>query len=304
MYMQNNEEKQEKPKLTNKEAQIILNKVQDRLAELKEEQNNNLIHKLELEGIYQHDYSLPLYKYVSYERALQILSNRTIKYSICKDFNDLFELNDALLDVNYDEAIQSAKGLALSKAPHLSEEEVKLLSNILNDRKGLNCQRLKQFFENAKNKLGIFCASKTYLNNLMWSHYADSHKGVCLGFYIKPTQDEKTYTYLRVTYKKYLKPVRYSFIDKSTQILALLYWTHVKSKVWEYEQEIRVINFKQNGIVSLENMEIKEIYYGANMPEENEQELEDTLNNKVYNIFKKGKMKFSKNSFNLEVIER
>jgi len=31
-------------------------------------------------------------------------------------------------------------------------------------------------------KYGVLCFSRRWNNILMWSHYADGHKGICLGF--------------------------------------------------------------------------------------------------------------------------
>lgn len=288
--------------LTVDEAKIKVKEAEEKLLALLEEQENNLSHKLELEGIYYHNPNLPIYKYVTYERAIQILSNNSIFYSSCKNFNDPFELNDALLNVDYDEALEQAKTTALSKANFVSQKVLDLFLEELDRLKEKHLEDLKQFFEASRNKLGIFCASKTYLNTLMWSHYGNSHKGICLGFHIKPIKDETTYTYLSVAYKEHLKPVPFSFVNPEQHYFSLIYWMNVKSKVWEYEQEIRVINFKQNGVVALDNMEIKEIFYGVGLSESETKDIDDIINAKAYNILKKGKMKISKDTFNLELI--
>jgi len=38
-------------------------------------------------------------------------------------------------------------------------------------------------------KYGVLCFSRSWNNVLMWSHYADRHKGICLGFDVL---DERT----------------------------------------------------------------------------------------------------------------
>ena len=289
--------------MTKEEVKIIVREIQMKLSALEEEQENNLMHKLELEGIFYHDRNLPIYKYVTYERALEILLNSSIFYNSCKNFNDPFELTEALLGVDYNEAHEEAKKIALSQATFESQEELTQLTEELDKLKEQNCEELKQFFENTKNKLGIFCASKTFLNTLMWSHYANSHKGVCLGFYIKPTIEETKYSYLSVAYKERIKSVPFSFINPSENHFPLIYWMNVKSKVWEYENEIRVINFKQNGVLPLDNMEIKEIFYGVGLTQSEKQNLDNILAAKNYNIIKKGAMKISKNTFDLEMTD-
>lgn len=290
-----------KQELTVEEAKFMLKEMEARLAVLKEEQDNNLIHKLELEGIYYHDRNLPIYKYVTYERAIQILSTNSIFYNSCKNFNDPFELNDALLVVDYDSAIEEARKIALDKAHFTSQEELDFISNELDKQKGQSLEELKQVFEDARLNLGIFCGTKSYLNTLMWSHYANNHKGICLGFYIKPIEKETTYSYLDVAYKQQLKPMPYSFTNPTQHYFSLIYWMNVKSKVWEYEQEIRVINFKENGVIPLDNMEIKEIFYGVGLAENEIQTLDNLIKSKGLDIVRKGKMKISKTSFDLEL---
>lgn len=293
-------EQQDKPILNQEELQIMVDKMQVKQAGLIDYLNNNFLHKLELEGIYNHDKSLPIYKYVSYERAVQIMSNRSIRYSPCKDFNDPYELTDALLKIDYEEAIQKVKKDALGQASDIDSEELKLISELLDNKKEKYYKQLNSVFDKYRDKIGIFCASKSFLNTLMWSYYADNHKGVCLGFYIKPVEVEQK-SYMSVAYKQHLMPVRFSYLDESQMIFAFLYWMNVKSKVWEHEQEIRVINYQGNGVQPLENMEIKEIYYGVGLSEEYQQNLEKFLTIRVHNIIKKGKMKTEQSSFNLGV---
>ena len=100
--------------------------------------------------------------------------------------------------------------------------------------------------------IGIFCLTETFENLLMWSHYSNSHKGFVLGFnadhtYFQQTEDKKGIA-------GYVKKVRYTterpkitLIDLSkTNEQNLDNWVKniiwVKSGVWEYESEWRMIN--------------------------------------------------------------
>lgn len=87
-------------------------------------------------------------------------------------------------------------------------------------------------------KLGLFSASATWEHPLMWSHYADHHRGVAIG--IDPIQisgkrfhpvkyaDEVA----RISIADYAKDSRDVFLDLSLR----------KSAIWEYEQEYRTMN--------------------------------------------------------------
>jgi hypothetical protein len=75
---------------------------------------------------------------------------------------------------------------------------------------------------------GILCFSKTWDNPVLWSHYADRHRGIALGFDINPEMVKA------VDYKKRRPPFRGA--DESS-IHTLLYTKH---RDWHYEKELRV----------------------------------------------------------------
>lgn len=87
----------------------------------------------------------------------------------------------------------------------------------------------------AIDQIGMLCLSGAPDVPLMWSHYADSHAGVCLGF-------DPEVSYFRIA-----QPVRYtrkrSVVDPSVQnneqmLDASLY---TKSLDWAYEEEWRIV---------------------------------------------------------------
>ncbi len=47
-------------------------------------------------------------------------------------------------------------------------------------------------FIDRRTKAGIYSLSKSYNENLMWTHYANKHRGYCLGFdYNKPPNESQ-----------------------------------------------------------------------------------------------------------------
>lgn len=75
---------------------------------------------------------------------------------------------------------------------------------------------------------GIICFSKTWSNPLLWSHYADKHKGICLG--IEFPSENLT----RMRYKKLRVPVSSDIDEHSMQKILTTKFNH-----WRYEQEYR-----------------------------------------------------------------
>ena len=84
---------------------------------------------------------------------------------------------------------------------------------------------------------GLLCFSEQWKNPVLWSHYGDKHRGMCLGFNIKKElvqkircEDRRIGTEL----EKRRNPFK---IDKSLQDLLIC----TKFRHWQYEKELRVI---------------------------------------------------------------
>ena len=93
--------------------------------------------------------------------------------------------------------------------------------------------------KDAVKQRGICCFSESDDSLLMWSHYANKHKGVCLTFNVSKDKDIFTkHPYLVEYPPKY--PVFNWPRDRGTfKPLRLLIST--KSKEWEYENEVRIV---------------------------------------------------------------
>lgn len=93
-----------------------------------------------------------------------------------------------------------------------------------------------QMVDNAQNKLYLKAFSINCVNNLMWSHYADSHKGICI---------EYDFRYAKQDVVNHLYPVQYSdhqFTFKNPAGLDVHPFLLLrKSKDWRYEKEFRLI---------------------------------------------------------------
>lgn len=107
---------------------------------------------------------------------------------------------------------------------------------------------------NEKHKTKICSLSKTYQNGLMWSFYADSHKGCCIE--VEPVNPKKAWTELDVKYVDTM----YN-LNGSSSIEDILSY---KSKHWEYEKEVRFIKTldSKNRISPYLKVKIKTIYLG------------------------------------------
>lgn len=111
--------------------------------------------------------------------------------------------------------------------------------------KNLKQTNIENFFKKALTKtleqVGICSFSEVYDDILMWSHYADSHRGICLRF------KASSYTPFFNEAQQVEYQVDYPCIDilnddDNKKLLKILF---TKSKHWEYEYEWRITNYKE-----------------------------------------------------------
>ena len=125
-----------------------------------------------------------------------------------------------------------------------------------------------------------------YLNELMWAHYADSHKGVCIKYHFPNSftkfvdnSDGVTCFFNDVTYSN-SDISQYSNKDSINMKDAFF----LKGKQWEYENELRLLYFDVNGregykVIKAENC-IEAVYFGLRCSEENKTTIMNILKDK------------------------
>jgi hypothetical protein len=104
---------------------------------------------------------------------------------------------------------------------------------------------------------GIACFMSSCDNLLMWSHYADSHKGVCLKFDI--LEDASFFTPAKkVNYSRDYP--EYDYLTNKNDFVNQMFFT--KSEDWAYEGEVRVLK-NINGNYSFHPKSLKEVIFGC-----------------------------------------
>lgn len=98
--------------------------------------------------------------------------------------------------------------------------------------------------------LSICSFSENYRSHLLWSHYADGHRGMAFGF----TIDNSKYDIQKVNYNglSHFDDLPITLDEKKQVFLN-------KIKDWEYEEEYRVISEKQCFI----DIKIEKIIFGT-----------------------------------------
>lgn len=192
-----------------------------------------------------------LYKYtVSTQRALNMVENQEVWFSTMSQFNDPFEGIYYIADDISHEAIISLAIKSLSEEGRSwSGISSHIADNIMKDDfGGLQIKEevktkirasIQEMIETTKNS-GILSLAEDSNNILMWSHYANEHKGICVE--LGRNIDEDTGN------DKRCRPVKYSKEYPQPSIEDVLKGDHAltdkvaytKSVDWAYEKEWRV----------------------------------------------------------------
>jgi hypothetical protein len=77
-------------------------------------------------------------------------------------------------------------------------------------------------------EFGLVCFSRNWHNPVLWGHYGDHHRGICLGFDLNPTKAQE------VSYKRERPQLNQLDLATANNLL------HVKFIDWKYEEEIRM----------------------------------------------------------------
>ena len=210
-----------------------------------------------------------LYKYRGIKSAIVFLKNNSIYFSNYKDFNDPFESAckkiidytpkdyfEAFLRWGVDtfSAMQKLEEIA---SKHVNSHDLQL-----------------QVADLILNGFSYFCMAKEPDNILMWSHYADSHEGVCFKFDL--LQDN---TFLNTV------PVDYNsaYLEFDTLNGNPMPIITRKSSDWSYEQEHRTIATDIKGLHQINKEVLVEIIFGCRTHKRNRTRIRSLVRNNGFN---------------------
>lgn len=136
-------------------------------------------------------------------------------------------------------------------------------------------------------KMGIYSLSQTYIDELLWAHYGNSHKGFCIEYELDllliSYKSEKKFSF-PITYNK--KPPVIGMLDVATSknngIIKKM--GGFKSRRWAYEQEYRIIT-DNYGLHSYDYQAVKSIYFGLRMEDAQRKEIMNRLKGRGIKYF-------------------
>lgn len=130
-----------------------------------------------------------------------------------------------------------------------------------------------QVSEQHRALVGIFSASRTPSNEVMWAHYAKDHSGFCVGFDTWALHGDAGGTIGEVTYVPTKEPIK-----PRPDLTHLIQRLNTKSKRWTYEEEVRISRtFAQpdskDRLVTLQSSTIRQVCLGYKISPEHEEEI-------------------------------
>lgn len=188
-----------------------------------------------------------LYRYTTAERAICVLSSKRIFFPKPARFNDPF---DCAIDFDHEitaaELIQSsflayhAQGHNWPSIKRILDQWIQEDGTVTNDKRD-EMLALAREFADKNADMGVLSLSEDPLSPLLWAHYADQHRGVCLGFSRNSANelgnDDNT---SRVLYSDIYPRVRFSeILKRDGSIHQKLFFT--KAREWAYELEWRLL---------------------------------------------------------------
>jgi hypothetical protein len=250
-----------------------------------------------------------LFKYRSWDNEFHklVITNKELYFSSPEKFNDPYDCGLPFKQhpENFDPAIIKFK--VEQTAPNIfpgisgAELEEKCAKQVL-----LIQQNPESWFEmnwgctpDDLNKLfGVLSLTPHATNYLMWSHYAQSHKGFCVEFNTRLLVESILGHYQKVIYSNDIP--YFSIMDLLDEgLMTKLLYT--KSRDWEYEDEYRITRLKHvNVSVQFDPEALIGIYFGYKMSPEQQVEIIDKAR-PLYPNVKFYQMQLSHERFELEI---
>jgi hypothetical protein len=271
-----------------------------------------------------------LYRYQRFSKAHCIdkerledllVKNRIHFYSpIC--LNDPYDckIQFSIKDVTKEMWLEASKLAYKRKSPDISDEELERLAKIAYQntphKTPLGQAKWRQFTKDLLqpelNRMGLLCLTKKEDSILMWTYYADGHKGICLifnervvstNFYLAGIDYNDDF----LSFQEFMKAMFMHDMDRTFTLKHLL--LRKGASLWKHEDERRIV-------ISAESIEEKGrnfdcpsrlltgIIFGCLMPEESKLEIVDILKRRPRRLskIKLYEAKRNDNYFKLDII--
>ncbi|MGF1878209.1 DUF2971 domain-containing protein [Photobacterium frigidiphilum] len=250
----------------------------------------------------------PIYSHDALEKEYSLINlfSNQVSFSRRDNFNDLFDSK-----VNFEIPSRERVRRTYQKLSGHSKRTFKQLYM------GSDATKNFVFLYDEMNKILddylFYCLTDNPTNNLMWSHYANSHNGFCIEWDANQLKPEKVQYQEKLPSLDILELIESTIGLRSEEELGIQAWHALKVKLseWEYEQEYRfnlgknakhliAKDFGNFALVESQPEWIKSIVFGYRMPEETRNYIRSKLDNNM--IFKEIVIAPNKNHLRLQLL--
>ncbi|MFP3596487.1 DUF2971 domain-containing protein [Chryseobacterium sp. SIMBA_029] len=196
---------------------------------------------------------------------------------------------------------------------------LKILNKMFPNNDSSNFEKQLKTVLNSKEKTGIYCLSKDFLNEQLWAYYASSYLGYCIEYdldkLVNKSQNSDFEYKLEINYEDVIPTIDIGDIKNQESLIRKMY--AVKKSNWKHEDELRLI-FNDYGFKKFHPSAITGIYFGHKTEEFIKEAFYNHFQNedvKFYEIFPsnfkldykliyetKRKLKFDLNKFDFEIL--
>lgn len=249
-----------------------------------------------------------LYKYTPHdtEYKYEIITKSQLWFSKVENFNDPIDSKlDYRQQYTSDEILQYWKNFLKNKPEHPQTIE-EILHNWGNNSSFVKQQN--RVYSQQKSQMGVVCFSANPKNILMWSHYANNHKGIVYEFKPNLFSTSQTSSFQAFPYKvdypcnRSYELLSYTKIgqEKNDQFTKEL---TTKAIDWAYEEEYRMIDLANSGNKKFNILSLNSIIFGVKTTNDEIDVIKCLCKKYGLNHIKFKKAKFINGRFELEFID-
>lgn len=176
------------------------------------------------------------YKYFSDTSLnLETVKSNKLWYSAPRNFNDVFDCD---IPIDSKKIFDSALHMSPRPIRQASRQWIDLKARIQKRSNALSKELAK-----LKDIMGVSCFSESCNSLLMWAHYANNHKGMCVEYNLMDINEKLGFTAVPIVYSK--ERVNFNSLEKANDneyVLEIFFSALTsKSPEWAYEKEWRII---------------------------------------------------------------
>jgi hypothetical protein len=208
-----------------------------------------------------------LYHYYSFnEHTESIFTKNEIYFQSPREFNDPFDTKcKYIFEGSEQEKICFLLNMQSENPERISAENIDCVLSLPNGEKEFLGKM--DYLDPIRRNIGIYCLSAKNDSILMWSHYADSHKGFCIKF---STTNNFFVNAFKISYTKQL-PVNNLLSPNNVEETKKEFLS--KADDWAYEKEYRIIESRGAGIYSFPDNAFTGVIFGFKMENQHKNQI-------------------------------